>query len=47
VRYSLRDLLGEVEDERKAGAFGAEKLRQADISQMFETKPHKSRGPRT
>ena len=37
VRYSLRELLGEVADERQAGAFGAEKLRQADISQMFES----------
>jgi hypothetical protein len=46
VRYSLRELLAEVVEERKAGPFGAEKLRQADINQLFEPKTRKSRAPR-
>ncbi len=38
VRYSLPDLLGELELERNAGSFAMEKLNQAEIGKMFENK---------
>lgn len=38
VRYSLRQLLAEVEAERLTGAFGQEKLGQKDIRQAFRAK---------
>jgi hypothetical protein len=38
VRYSLPELLGELEQERNAGSFAMEKLNQAEIGKMFENK---------
>jgi hypothetical protein len=38
IRYSLPDLLGELEQERNAGSFAMEKLNQAEIGKMFENK---------
>lgn len=38
VRYSLPDLLAELELERNAGSFAMEKLDQAEIGKMFENK---------
>lgn len=38
VRYSLPDLLAELELERHAGSFAMEKLNQAEIGKMFENK---------
>jgi hypothetical protein len=38
VRYSLPDLLAELEQERNAGSFSMEKLNQAEIGKMFENK---------
>ena len=36
VRYSLPQLLKELEAERAAGAFAMEKLGQAEIAKMFK-----------
>lgn len=41
-RFSLRELLREVDAERRTGAFGAEKLRQKDISKLFDANPGSS-----
>lgn len=38
VRYSLPELLAELEQERHAGSFAMEKLNQAEIGKMFENK---------
>lgn len=38
TRYSLPDLLTELEQERNAGSFAMEKLNQAEIGKMFENK---------
>lgn len=38
VRYSLPELLAELELERHAGSFAMEKLNQAEIGKMFENK---------
>ena len=38
TRYSLPELLAELEFERNAGSFSMEKLNQAEIGKMFETK---------
>ncbi len=38
IRYSLPDLLAELEQERNAGSFAMEKLNQAEIGKMFENK---------
>lgn len=38
TRYSLPELLAELELERNAGSFSMEKLNQAEIGKMFETK---------
>lgn len=38
TRYSLPQLLAELELERNAGSFSMEKLNQAEIGKMFETK---------
>jgi len=35
VRFSLRELLAEVAEERASGALGAEKLHQRDIRKLF------------
>jgi hypothetical protein len=44
VRYSLRDLLVAVEEERKLGNFGTEKMRQSEVRQLFKQKVRKDRG---
>ena len=38
ARYSLPELLSELELERHAGSFAMEKLNQAEIGKMFENK---------
>jgi hypothetical protein len=38
VRYSLPDLLRELELERASGAFGMEKLDQVEIGKLFKNK---------
>ena len=38
TRYSLPELLSELEQERNAGSFAMEKLNQAEIGKMFENK---------
>lgn len=38
VRYSLAELLAELELERNAGSFAMEKLNQAEIAKMFENR---------
>ncbi len=43
IRYSLTELLGELEQERNAGSFAMEKLNQAEIGKMFENR-RKRRG---
>jgi len=43
VRYSLPELLGELDQERHAGSFAMEKLNQAEIGKMFENR-RKRRG---
>lgn len=44
VRFSLRELLVEVAEERAAGALGAEKLHQRDIQKMFARRAADPRG---
>lgn len=46
IRYSLRELLADVGEERITGAFGAENLRQADIHKVFAAKSRANRRPR-
>lgn len=41
VRYSLRELQAEVALERKAGAFGQQKLHQAEIAKLFPAQKRK------
>ena len=38
VRYSLPDLLAEIDDERGSASFAMEKLDQAEIGKLFKTK---------
>ena len=38
VRYSLREMLAEVELEQGSGSFAMEKLNQSEIAKLFETK---------
>jgi hypothetical protein len=38
VRYSLPDLLGELQLERTAGAFSQEKLHQVEIGKLFQNR---------
>ena len=45
TRYSLRDLLEDVAEERTTGALGAEKLRQADIHKVFDAESRAHRRP--
>lgn len=47
IRYSLREVLTDVADERLTGAFGAEKLRQADIHKVFNAGTRANRRPRS
>ena len=37
IRYSLPELLAELELERNAGSFAMEKLHQAEIGKIFQT----------
>ncbi len=38
TRFSLPELLAELEHERNAGSFAMEKLNQAEIAKMFQTR---------
>ena len=38
VRYSLPDLLAEIDAERGSASFAMEKLDQAEIGKLFKTK---------
>lgn len=38
VRYSLKQMLAEIAVDRQSGAFGHEKLDQADIRRAFKAK---------
>lgn len=38
VKYSLRELLAEIEAERATSAFAMEKLDQQDIKKLFKAK---------
>jgi hypothetical protein len=38
VRYSLKEILAELAQERSTGSFGMEKLNQAEILKLFENK---------
>lgn len=46
VRYNLSTMLEEVAQERMTGAFGTEKLRQADVRKLFRAKSKTDRGNR-
>ncbi len=46
VRYSLQEILAELAQERSTGSFGMEKLNQAEILKLFESKK-KRRGKKT
>ena len=43
VRYSLPELLAELQEERMTGAFAQEKLHQTEIAKLFETQPKRRR----
>ena len=43
LRYSLKDLLEAVALLRATDAYGAEKLRQSDISHLFQTRNRSTR----
>lgn len=45
VRYSLPELLAELQLERTSGAFAQEKLHQVEIEQLFQNRK-KRRGPK-
>lgn len=36
VRYSLQELLAEIDQEKVSGAFGMEKLQQSEIEKVFK-----------
>jgi hypothetical protein len=38
VKYSLPDLLAEIEEEKGSASFAMEKLDQAEIGKLFKTK---------
>ncbi|HEY9156100.1 MAG TPA: hypothetical protein VIM69_13270 [Opitutaceae bacterium] len=44
VRYSLPELLEEVELERAAGSIGLQKVDQSEITKLFQAKPKRRRG---
>lgn len=46
VRYSLPELLAELQQERVAGAFSQEKLHQVEIGKLFQNR-RKRRGNKT
>lgn len=39
VRYSLPEMLEEIQDERTTGSFAMEKMEQQDIKKLFTKKP--------
>lgn len=43
TRYSLRELLQDVAEERLTGVFGSEKLHQRDINRVFHAQQRKTR----
>jgi hypothetical protein len=45
VKYSLPELLEEVEIERAAGSAGLQKVDQSEITKLFQAKPKRRRGP--
>ena len=45
VRYSLPELLEEVELEKAAGSIGLQKVAQSDITKLFQAQPKRRRGP--
>lgn len=47
VRYSLPELLAEIENERKSASFAMEKLEQAEIGKLFKTKKSTRVKPKT
>ena len=46
VRYSLPQLLAELEAERASGSFAMEKLDQTEIGKMFKTRQSSRRAKR-
>jgi len=46
-RYSMRQMLREVDAERIDTALGQEKLEQADIAKLFRRNTPKKRAPRS
>ena len=44
VKYSLPELLAELKQERASGVLAMEKLKQADIGNLFQTKQRRRRG---
>jgi hypothetical protein len=44
VKYSLPELLAELKLERASGVLAMEKLQQADIGNLFQTKQKRRRG---
>jgi len=44
VKYSLPELLAEIQLEKQAGTFVSEKLPQADIARVFQAQPKRRRG---
>lgn len=38
VRYSLPEMLAEIENERKSASFAGEKLEQAEIGKLFKAR---------
>ena len=44
VKYSLPEMLVELKLERASGVLAMEKLQQADIGNLFKTKPKRRRG---
>ena len=39
VRYSLPEMVEEIQDERTTGSFAMEKMEQQDIKKLFKKKP--------
>jgi hypothetical protein len=44
VKYSLPELLAELKLERASGVMAMEKLQQADIGNLFQSKQRRTRG---
>ena len=44
VKYSLPELLAELKLERATGTLAMEKLQQADIGNLFQSKQRRRRG---